>query len=101
MHYLCHTDIIGSHDGKLVEMDAPLRVAGFSGAARRVVHPLVYREIELYVHHRADREGECRRTAFRGYLCGRGRRYEPFRLPGLHEQDAAHSACGTQDEAFV
>ena len=31
-------------------MDAPLRVAGFSGAARRVVHPLVYREIELYVH---------------------------------------------------
>lgn len=82
-------------------MDAPLRVAGFSGAARRVVHPLVYREIELYVHHRADREGECRRTAFRGYLRGRGRRYEPFRLPGLHEQDAAHSACGTQDEAFV
>ena len=78
-------------------MDAPLRVAGFSGAARRVVHPLVYREIELYVHHRADREGECRRTAFRGYLRGRGRRDEPFRLPGLHEQDAAHSACGTQD----
>ena len=47
---------------------------------------MVYREIELYVHHRADREGECRRTAFRGYLRGRGRRYEPFRLPGLQNK---------------
>jgi len=48
-------------------MDAPLRVAGFSGAARRVVHPLVYREIELYVHHRADREGEGVGTNLFGY----------------------------------